>query len=284
MQNIHTHTWNQALHIDPATVREADLSRGRPLDLTVQVDAYVDDIASFDRVVVFGLKGRLTGYWVPDDYVAGFVREVNARAPGKVVGFAACDPTQPNALDELVHAVEDLGLQGVKLGPIYAGFDPRSLSCESIYAYCQERGVPMLFHMGTTYNRVAPLRMSRPWLLDEIAIRFPELRIVMAHLGHPFYEECLVIIRKHPHLYADISALFYRPWQFYNMLVTAQEYNVTHKLLFGSDYPFAGGRESVEGLRNANAVIGQSGLPPITEATIEGILARDALGLLGVAR
>ena len=283
MQNIHTHTWNQALHMAPETVKEADLSRGRPLDLTVHLDRYIDDIASFDRVVTFGLKGRLTGYWVPDAYVADFAARVNARMPGKVVGFASCDPTQKNALDDLIHAVEDLGLQGLKLGPIYAGFDPRSLICEPIYAYCEQRGLPILFHMGTTYNRVAPLRVSRPWILDEIAIRYPELRIVMAHLGHPFFEECLVVIRKHPHLYADISALFYRPWQFYNMLIAAQEYNVTHKLLFGSDYPFAGGPESIQGLMNVNAVIGQSGLPEVTEATIEGILSRNALELLGVA-
>ena len=282
MQNVHTHTWNQALHFDPATVKEADLSRGRPLDLTVRVDAYLRDIAPFDRVVVFGLKGKRTGYWVPDDYVAGFVAEVNAQAPGKAVGFASCDPTQPGFMNELVHGIEDLGLQGLKLGPIYAGFDPRDMCCECIYAYCQQQGVPILFHMGTTYNRTAPLALSRPWLLDEIAIRFPDLRMVIAHLAHPYYEECLVVIRKHPHVYADISALFYRPWQFYNMLIATQEYNVAHKLLFGTDYPFAKAGESMAGLRNANAIVGSSGLPQVTEATIEGILQRSLVETLGV--
>lgn len=92
--------------------------------------------------------------------------------------------------------------------------------------------------------------MSRPSLFDDVAIRYPELRMVLAHLGHPRYGECLAVIRKHPHVYADISALFYRPWQFYNMLITAQEYRVTHKLLFGTDYPFVGALESIDGLRN----------------------------------
>jgi uncharacterized protein len=279
MQNIHTHVWDQALHFDPATVREADLSRGRPLDLTVRFDTFIANMAPFERVVVFGLKGRLTGYWVPDEYVAEFV----ARAPEKLVGFASCDPTQPGYMDELAHATETLGLRGLKLGPIYAGFDPREPRCDPIYTFCRTRGLPILFHTGTTFNRVAPLGVSRPWLLDEVAIRYPELRMVLAHLGHPFYDECLAVIRKHPSVYADISALFYRPWQFYNMLITAQEYGVTHKLLFGTDAPFAGAQESMDGLRNVNAVIGDSGLPRVTDATIEGILARDALGLLGVA-
>lgn len=278
MQNVHTHTWDQALHFAPEAVREADLSRGQPLDLTVRFEAFMEDMAPFERVAVFGIKARRTGYWVPDEYVADFV----ARAPHMLVGFAACDPTQPGYMEELIHAVEDLGLHGLKLGPIYAGFDPRDGRCAPVYDYCQRHGLPIVFHSGTTFNRAAPLGVSRPWLFDEVAIQYPELRMVLAHLAHPFYQECLVVIRKHPHVYADISALFYRPWQFYNMLITAQEYRVTHKLLFGTDYPFAMAQESIAGLRNANHVAGSSGLPRVTEETIAGILERDALGLLGV--
>lgn len=130
MQNVHTHAWNQALHFDPTTVHEADLSRGRSLDLTVRFDDFITDMEPFDRVVVFGLKGRLAGYWVPDTFIADFV----AQAPEKLVGFAGCDPTQPGYMDELTHAMEDLGLQGLKLGPIYAGFDPRDPRCDPVYA------------------------------------------------------------------------------------------------------------------------------------------------------
>ena len=280
MQNIHAHAWDQHLHIAPQTVKEADLSRGYPLDLTVAFDTFMADMAPFERVAVFGLKARLTGYWVPDQYVADFV----AQAPDKLVGFAACDPTQPEHLDELRHGIEELGLVGLKMGPMYAGFDPRDARCEAVYRYCEERGVPILFHSGTTFNRAAPLEFTRPWLFDEVAIAHPELRMVLAHVGHPFMEECLVVIRKHPHVYADISALYYRPWQFYTMLIAAQEYHVTHKLLFGTDYPFAAGQASIDGLRQANDVIGASGLPRVTSETIEGILARDAFGLLGIGR
>ncbi len=278
MHNVHTHTWDQTVHFDPQTVREADLARGEPLDLTVRFEAFMADMDPFDRIVVFGLKARHTGYWVPDQYVADFV----TCAPKRLVGFAGCDPTQPGYMAELTYAVEELGLQGLKLGPIYAGFDPRDERCTPIYAYCVERCLPIVFHTGTTFNRDAPLAVSRPWLFDEIAIRHPELRMVLAHLGHPFYEECLVVIRKHPHVYADISALFYRPWQFYNMLIAAQEYRVTHKLLFGTDYPFADTQESIDGLRNVNHVIGNSPLPRVTEETIEGLLTRDSLTLLGI--
>ncbi len=279
MQNIHSHAWDQALHFEEQTVIETDISRGYRLNLTVKIESFLHDMEPFDRVAVFGLKAKRTGYWVPDNYIADFV----AQAPHKLVGFASCDPTQPHYMQELERAVEDLGLQGLKMGPIYAGFDPRDSRCSPIYEYCQVKGLPILFHTGTTYNREAPLEYTRPWLFDEVAIRYPDMRMVLAHLGHPFYDECLAVIRKHPYVYADIAALYYRPWQFYNMMILAQEYGVTHKLLFGTDYPFTTAEESINGFTNANHITGNSGLPRITEKTIEGILTRDAFALLGIS-
>jgi predicted TIM-barrel fold metal-dependent hydrolase len=277
MQNVHSHCFDASRHLEPTTIRESDLSRGYPLDLTTGIEAFLDEMAPFEKVAVFGLKARRTGYWVPDEFVADFV----AHAPDKLVGFAACDPTQPDYQDELRFAFETLHLRGLKMGPMYAGFDPRDERCASVYAYCQERGIPILFHTGTTFNRMAILGYSRPWLWDEVAMAYPELRMVLAHVGHPYCEECLVVIRKHPHVYADISALYYRPWQFYNMLIAAQEYRVTHKLLFGTDYPFAMTQPSIEGLRAANHVAGPN-LPRVSEATIEDILNRDSFSLLGL--
>jgi predicted TIM-barrel fold metal-dependent hydrolase len=276
MQNVHSHAWDTAVHFLPETVHEADLSRGVPLDLTVSIEPFLQDIQPFEKVIVFGLKARRTGYWVPDEYVAEFV----AKAPHKLIGFAACDPTQENSLAELSDAINRLKLKGVKMGPIYAGFDPRDSICDPIYHYCQKNGLPIIFHTGTTYNRNAPLAFSRPWLFDEVAIRYPELHMVLAHVGHPFSEECLVVIRKHPHVYADISALYYRPWQFYNTLIAAQEYRVTHKLLFGTDYPFANSRDSIEGLRNVNHLVLGSHLPQVGEEVIDEILERNACELL----
>ena len=278
MQNIHAHTMDQRLHLRPETVKETDLSRGFPIDMTVHFDRFMEDSKPFDRVAVFGLKARLTGYWVPDAYVADFV----ARAPGKLAGFASCDPTQAGYMDELKEAVETLRLVGLKMAPVYAGFDPRDPICDPVYRYCQENGIPILFHAGTTFNRLATLGFSRPWLFDEIAIRYPGLKMVLAHLGHPWCDECMVVIRKHPNLFADIAALYYRPWQFYNSMIIAQEYRVTHKLLFGTDYPFTSAADSISGLRNINNVTGGAALPRVSEQVIQDILDRDAFALLGL--
>lgn len=278
MHNIHAHAWNVKDHISDSTIRQMDLSRGRPLDISVPFDKFEEDMRPFDRVAVCGLKARLTGFWVPDEYIAAFVKQ----APHKFIGFASCDPTQNECLEELRHACETLSLRGVKMGPMYAGFHPEDPRCEPIYEYCQNRGLPILFHTGTTFLTNAPLECSRPLPFDRIAMKFPALKMVLAHLSHPYYEECLVVIRKHPNLYADISALYYRPWQFYNMLITAQEYHVTHKLLFGTDYPFAASNDSIAGLQNINNIIGNSGLPKVSAETIDAILNRDSFNLLGL--
>ena len=72
-----------------------------------------------------------------------------------------------------------------------------------------------LWHQGTTFVHDAPLIHARPVLLDEIARRFPTLKMWIAHLGHPWCDELISVIHKHPNLYADMSALTPRPLQFY---------------------------------------------------------------------
>ena len=70
---MHIHAFEAVLHLTPECVQEADLSRDYPLDLSVRFEAFLKDMEPFDWVAVFGLKARRTGWWVPDDYIAGFV-------------------------------------------------------------------------------------------------------------------------------------------------------------------------------------------------------------------
>ena len=114
----------------------------------------------------------------------------------------------------------------------------------------KSNGLPIMFHQGTTFPRKAPLKYANPVLLEEIALRFPDLKMIIAHLGHPWEAETIVLIRKQPNVFSDISGLFYRPWQFYNSLRLAVEYGVVDKLLFGTDYPVATFEETVEGLHH----------------------------------
>jgi predicted TIM-barrel fold metal-dependent hydrolase len=173
-------------------------------------------------------------------------------------------------------------LRGVKLAPVYQNVDPMDHRLQPVYAYCQQHGLPIMFHQGTTFPRRAPLKFARPIQLEDVALRYPDLRMVIAHMGHPWMEETVVLIRKQPHVFADVSALYYRPWQFYNALMAAVEYGAAHKLLFGSDYPFTTPADSAAALRQVNHVTGVSGLPRIPERVIEDLIARDTFKLLGL--
>jgi len=173
-------------------------------------------------------------------------------------------------------------LKGIKLGPNYQVFDPLGEDALRVYAAAERHGLPVLFHQGASPVREAPLRYAHPLLMDEIAIRFPELRVVMAHMGHPWQRETIVTIRKHPHVYADVSALFYRPWSFYEGLRLATEWGALDKLLFGSDFPIATPGETAAGLRRVNDPIEGTKLPPVPLDKIEELIARDPLPLLGL--
>lgn len=118
-----------------------------------------------------------------------------------------------------------------------------------IYDHCVAHDLPLTMHMGTTFARNAPLELGHAIHVEPVALRYPELKIILAHMGHPWYEDAIAVVRKQPNVYAEVSALHYRPWQFWNIMISAQEYLVTDKIFFGTDFPFATVEESLAGIR-----------------------------------
>jgi predicted TIM-barrel fold metal-dependent hydrolase len=284
MIDVHSHAWQYPKHFEPSFREQAVRAWGsHGVDLTVRHDAYLDAARSIAgeslRTIVFGGKAKLSGVWVDDDYVAAYA----AQQPDALIGFLSVDPTQPGWRQDLERGHQDLRLRGIKLLPMYAGFRPCDRSLDDLWSYASRHHLPVLLHTGTTFIAQAPLECTLPRHLDDVAIRFPDVRIVMAHLGHPYEGECIVTIRKHPNVYADVSAIHYRRWQLYNSLTLAQEYGVWGKLLFGTDYPFATVDDSLAGLRGLNAMLEGTSLPRLDPDEIERLIHRDSLALLGIA-
>ncbi len=167
------------------------------------------------------------------------------------------------------------------MGPIYQNGHPLSRECLRVCQAVQRLEMPLLIHQGTTFPLSGPLAYARPFILDEIALHYPELRFVIAHVGHPSFEEAISVVRRHPHVFADVSALVTRRWQLYQIVVSAAEYRVAYKLLFGTDYPLASARATIDGLRKLVGNPFGTGMPVIVEEVIEGIIQRDSLELLG---
>jgi uncharacterized protein len=280
MIDIHSHVPTHRDAVPPDELVVNDKWRpDRPVAATTSWADYEQAFADVDVSAVFTIaRNRTRVDPALNDAVAAFV----AAAPTRRIGFLSIHPEVEGAEDELERARTDLGLRGIKLGPNYQIFDPLGPAALRVYELAERHGLPILFHQGASPVREAPLRYAHPLLMDEIAIRFPELRVVLAHMGHPWQRETIVTIRKHPHLYADVSALFYRPWSFYEGMRLATEWNVLDKLLLGSDFPIATPAETVRGLRAVNDAIAGTKLPTVPLDAIEAIVARDPLPLLGL--
>ena len=91
-----------------------------------------------------------------------------------------------------------------------------------------------------------------------------------------------MVARKHPNVYADISAIHYRPFQFYQSLMRGQEYGIWNKILFGTDYPFTTINATLEGLFSLNKMLEGSALPRLDEGEMEKMIYRESLPLLGL--
>jgi len=278
--DVHSHTWEYPAHFSDDFRHQAKRAKaGVEMDLTVTYDAYRASAPDDTITVVFGGKARLSGLWVDDQYVANYV----AADPSRLIGFLSVDPTQPGWEDEMRFGHQTLGLRGIKLLSMYAGFRPDDSRLDPLWRYATEHRLPVLLHTGTTFVAQAPLECTLPRHLDSVATRFPEVRIIMAHLGHPYEGEAVVTARKHPHVYCDISALHYRPFQLYHSLMLVQEYGVWDKILFGTDYPFTTVNATVDGLRKLNDMLAGTALPRLSHEAIERLIHRDSLSLLGLS-
>jgi predicted TIM-barrel fold metal-dependent hydrolase len=276
--DIHTHVFDQKKDLGPRLLADMKNTGVDPESWGDIKQKHLETTLAADVAVVFGLKAKATDWNIPNGDIAAHV----AKAKDRLLFFASIDPGEPDYMEELEKCHQDLGAVGLKMGPLYQNVPAGDPRCYEIYRYCVKHGLPVLFHTGTTFASGVPLEYSRPVHFDAVACDFPELRMILAHLGHPWEGETISVIRRHPHVYADLSALYYRPWQFYNSMRLLVEYHAEHKLLFGSDAPFTTTQSSIDGVRGVNSVLGNSGLPPIPKNVIENIIHRDSLELLGL--
>lgn len=277
--DVHSHSHRRDSFSQEHIQQAVRILKGKEINLVRPLEDYRKGCAKVSvpvKTIVFGGKARLSGIWTPDQHVAQYC----SQDPKALIPFLSVDPTQDGWRDELLQGHQDLKMKGIKLLPMYAGFYPQSPELDYLWSYASQHGLPVILHAGTTYVDVAPLDYTLPRHLDSIAIRYPECCIILAHLGHPYEGETVAVIRKHPNVYADVSALFYRPFQLYHSLMLVQEYGVWDKLLFGTDFPVTTVEETVEGLRGLNRMLEGTVLPRLNSEEIENLIHRDAGPLL----
>jgi len=277
--DVHVHIFFQDKKADAPVFTPRGRNSARP-DGDVQMNASWDqfkfDMSAVDKACILHVAQEDVGTKGNDQIAA-----VAKRWPEKLVPFGSVNPRFAGALDEFKRSIKELQFRGCKLSPIYQKFEPMSPEACRIYGKAQEWGVPLVFHTATAQAPDVPLKYADPLAFDDVAYAFPDLKIVMAHFGHPWQRECIVMARKHPNVYIELSANYYRPWSLYHALLLAMEWGQSDKIFFGTDWPFTTARETMSALRGLNQ-FAKGGNPPIPEEVIEGIIYRDALKVLGI--
>jgi len=277
--DTHTHCGIVGEHIDREFARNLSEPFGAEVEsLSVDVGELIGhmDAARVDRAILLACdQERTLKTRQPNEYVA----DLASKYPGRLIPFAGVDPMKGSiALAELDYAIKSLGMRGVKILPTYQGYSPSDDRVYFLYERVLELNLPLLIHQAWTPVTKAPMKYQHPYLLDDVAIKFPELNIIVAHLGSPWIDECLGLLAKHRRVYADLSFFesFALPQEFATAIEKARRFRVLNKLFWATDYPLSSPEESLRRFRALQGTLSNLGFEPLNEAETEGLLGGNA--------
>jgi predicted TIM-barrel fold metal-dependent hydrolase len=171
---------------------------------------------------------------------------------------------------ELDRYVTEAGFRGLKLYPTYQHFYANDSRLYPLYAKAQELGIPVMIHTGSSVFRGARLKYGDPLYMDDVAVDFPELNLLMVHSGRGFwYDRAYFLAKLHPNVYMEISGL--PPQKLLDYFPELER--VADKVIFGSDWP---GMPYIG--RNIEIIRGL----PLQEETKDKILGGNAARILGM--
>ena len=171
------------------------------------------------------------------------IAELIESAPDRIGGLYGINPwSRMEGVRELDDAVRRSGFLGAHLHPYGFGLPVNDAAYYPYYAKCVELDVPVVIQTGHSAEAM-PSGVARPILLDDVALYFPELRIVAAHTGWPWVEELVALSWKHRNLYIGTSAHSPRYWD--PALVRFLNSRGKGKVLFGTDYPVLRHKEAL---------------------------------------
>ncbi|MCF7824329.1 MAG: amidohydrolase family protein [Candidatus Marinimicrobia bacterium] len=105
----------------------------------------------------------------------------------------------------------------------------------ALYGYCEVHSIPVIIHSGVHFSRSAYLWKAQPQYFDEIAVDFPELKIIMSHGGNGFGPSVLAVTQRHPNIYLEFASM--RPKYMAPEFIQAANTYLKDRCIFGTDYP-----------------------------------------------
>lgn len=206
----------------------------------------IDEIAEHYRsrkmmAVVFGVDSALTTGQprIPNEFVV----EGSRRHADVLIPFASIDPRRGRSgLAEARDLIAEGSIRGFKFHPNIQQFDPNHQDVYPFYELISESGLVALFHTGHSgIGAGLPggggirLRHGNPILIDDVAVDFPELKIIMAHPSFPWQDEAISVALHKPQVNIDLSG--WSPKRFPDQLVDHMGRSLKSQILFGSDFP-----------------------------------------------
>ncbi|HEX2832264.1 MAG TPA: amidohydrolase family protein [Thermoanaerobaculia bacterium] len=173
-----------------------------------------------------------------NDWIANFTKEHRDR----LLPVGSVNPLHEIDVRAEIRRVLDLGIRMIKIHPPHQLFTPNGYRGElwqlaEIYRACEERDVPVMFHTGTSVFPRARNVFADPMPIDDVAIDFPKLKIILAHAGRPLYgETALFLARRHRNVHIDISGIPPKALLRYFPRVR----DIAAKVLWGTDWPSPG--------------------------------------------
>lgn len=215
-----------------------------------------------------------------------FVGQIAQKNSDRVMALAGVDPRREEGPDMLRQCFEEFGVKGLKYHPDY-GFDPCSPESYKLLEIVQENQGILLTHTGPL---VPPHRSkyADPLLLADLAVDFPDLPVIAAHMGQVNWRPWAGLALWQPNLYGDLAAwdafAFSNYENFCRDLRGLIDYTDVSKIFFGTDNPFSSilepTRDWIQLLRDLpqNAPQGIT----FTEDEVNAILGGNAATLLGL--
>jgi predicted TIM-barrel fold metal-dependent hydrolase len=201
-------------------------------------------------------------------FVTQYVREDPRR-------LISCGSLHPRHADNFMRDVEEmvrLGVRLIKLHPPHQLIYPNEYlsglkELEILYRAAESNSIPLMIHTGTSIFPGARNKYGDPIYVDDVAVDFPRMKIILAHGGRPLWmQTAFFLVRRHPNVYLDISSI--PPPQLLNWFPRLEE--IAAKTMFGSDWPGPG---VVDIKKNLDAIRGL----PLSPAAKEHILSKTAL-------
>lgn len=184
-------------------------------------------------------------------------RQALRKSGGRLLFSVTVDPTRPASEVRKVLASWDRQEERIRAVKLYPGYQPFGINdprAESVLEWADRHGLPVFLHQGDVGRPTGLLKLAHPGLVDEVAVRWPNVRFVICHLGTPWTEEAATIARKNPNVWTDCSGLLdpFSPYAARTRLLMLEKIDHAlsllgdpHKLLFGSDWPNASVADSL---------------------------------------